>query len=44
MRRFVIPIVFVLLITLAAVVPVAAGGDGDAKENHSGKECGYSNL
>ncbi len=40
MRRFLIPLVFVLLITLAAVIPVAASGDGDAKD-HTDKECSY---
>lgn len=43
MRRFLIPLVFVLLITLAAIVPVAASGDGDAKD-HGGTECPFSHT
>ena len=43
MRKFLIPLVFVLLITLAAVIPVAASGDADTKD-HSGAECGFSNA
>ena len=43
MRRFLIPLVFVLPITLAAVIPVAASGDADTKD-HSGAECGFSNA
>ena len=44
MRRFLIPLVFVLLITLAAVIPVAAGGDSDANpaKDHGGSECPFS--
>ena len=39
MRRFLIPLVFVALLTVAAVVPVAANS-GDAAPTHSGKVCG----
>ncbi len=41
MRRIIIPLVFVVLLTIAAVVPVAAGG-GDSGEKHSGSGCEYS--
>ncbi len=39
MRRFLIPLVFVALLTVAAVVPVAANS-GDAAPTHTGKVCG----
>ena len=40
MRRIIIPLVFVALLTIAAVVPVAAeGGDSDGK--HTGGGCEY---
>ena len=38
MRRFIIPLLFVLLMTLAAVLPVAANSS-DAPE-HTRKSCG----
>ena len=41
MRRVLIPLVFVVLLTIAAVVPVAAdGGGSDSKSPGSG--CEYS--
>lgn len=41
MRRIIIPLVFVVLLTIAAVVPVAAdGGGSDSK--HEGSGCEYS--
>ena len=40
MRRIIIPLVFVLLLTIAAVVPVAAGG-GEADVKHMGGGCEY---
>lgn len=40
MRRVIIPLVFVALLTIAAVVPVAADG-GDAGGKHPGGGCGY---
>ena len=47
MRRvFIIPIIFVALLALAVVAPVAAGsGDAGAKAPHSdGAACPYSSL
>jgi len=41
MRRFLIPLVFVALLTVAAVVPVAANS-GDGVPTHSGKSCGVN--
>ena len=38
MRRFLVPLVFVALLTIAAVVPVAASGP-DASPFHSSGEC-----
>lgn len=41
MRRILIPLLFVALLTVAAVMPVAAeGGDGD--KEHNGAGCDYS--
>ena len=39
MRRFLIPLVFVALLAVATVVPVAANSPGEAPD-HSGKACG----
>ena len=41
MRRIIIPLVFVALLTIAAVLPVAAGGDGSGGK-YSGEGCEYS--
>ncbi len=41
MRRILIPLVFVALLTIAAVMPVAADGSGGADQEHSGG-CDYS--
>ncbi len=41
MRRIIIPLMFVALLTIATVVPVAA--DGVSGGNHSGG-CDYSSL
>lgn len=41
MRRFIIPLVFVFLLTVAAVVPVAANSPDEAP-THSGKGCSYA--
>ena len=41
MRRIIIPLVFVTLLTIAAVVPVAAGG-GDSDSSHPKVGCEYS--
>ena len=41
MRRVIIPLVFVVLLTIAAVVPVAAEG-GEPGGKHSGSGCEYS--
>ena len=38
MRRFLIPLVFVFLLTVAAVVPVAANSPDEAP-THSGQGC-----
>lgn len=40
MRRILIPLVFVALLTIAAVVPVAAGGGDEPGKEHVG--CDYS--
>ena len=40
MRRILIPLVFVALLTIAAVVPVAADGGSDG--SHPGGGCDYS--
>ena len=41
MRRIIIPLVFVVLLTIAAVMPVAAEG-GDSGGKYSGGGCEYS--
>ena len=41
MRRILIPLVFVVLLTIAAVVPVAADGGGKS-DSHPGGGCEYS--
>ena len=41
MRRFLIPLVFLVLLTVAAVVPVAANSPDEAPA-HSGPGCGGS--
>ncbi len=41
MRRIIIPLVFVALLTIAAVVPVAADGGG-SDGSHPGGGCEYS--
>ena len=41
MRRIVIPLVFVVLLTIAAVVPVAADG-GTKAGGYPGGGCDYS--
>ncbi len=41
MRRILVPLVFVLLVTLAAVVPAAASAPVEAP-SHSGPACGGS--
>ena len=41
MRRFVIPLVFVALLVMAAVLPVAASG-GDPSTKPSDHSCPYS--
>ena len=41
MRRILIPLVFVVLLTIAAVVPVAADG-GTKDSGHPGGGCDYS--
>ena len=41
MRRIIIPLVFVVLLTIAAVVPVAAEG-GSPGDKHPGSGCEYS--
>ena len=38
-RMFIVPIVFVILLALATVVPVAASSS-DSGPGHSGKVCG----
>ncbi len=40
MRRIIIPLVFVALLTIAAVIPVAADG-GNAAPKHDGVGCDY---
>ena len=40
MRRIIIPLVFVALLTIAAVVPVAADGGGSGDSHPGG--CEYS--
>ena len=40
MRRIIIPLVFVALLTIAAVIPVAADG-GNAVPKHDGGGCDY---
>ena len=42
MRRFIIPLVFVALLTIAAVVPVAADGGGSGGSHPGG--CDYSDA
>ena len=41
MRRFLIPLVFLALLTVATVVPAAANSPGEAP-SHSGKACGVN--
>ncbi len=41
MRRFFIPLVFVLLLTVAVVVPAAANSPEEAP-THSGQGCSYA--
>ena len=41
MRRFLIPLVFVVLLTVAAVMPAAASAPDEAPA-HSGPGCGGS--
>ncbi len=41
MRRVIIPLVFVALLTMAAIVPVAAD-DGKSDGSHPGGGCEYS--
>ena len=40
MRRIIIPLVFVALLTIAAVIPVAADG-GNAAPKYDGVGCDY---
>ena len=40
MRRILIPLVFVVLLTVAAVIPVAADGGSDGNDTKVG--CDYS--
>lgn len=40
MRRIIIPLIFVALLTVAAVMPVAA--DGGSDDNHSKSGCDFS--
>ena len=43
MRRFIIPLVFAALLTIATVIPVAASG-GDSGADHSKGLCPYSDA
>lgn len=38
-RMFIIPIIFVVLLALATVLPVAASS-GDSSPDHKGPDCG----
>ena len=40
MRRILIPLIFAALLTVAAVVPAAASGPGEAPKQY-GDGCGY---
>lgn len=42
MRRFVIPLVFVVLIVLAGALPVAASSGNSNTPDHVGKQCAFS--
>ena len=39
-RLFIIPIVFVVLLALATILPVAASSGNDAAPAHKGPACG----
>ena len=39
-RLFIIPIVFVVLLALATILPVAASSSNDAAPVHKGPACG----
>ena len=39
-RMFIIPVVFVVLLALAAVLPVAASSSDAAAPDHKGPTCG----
>ena len=41
MRRILIPLIFAALLTVAAIVPVAASGP-DGTEKHAGSGCDFT--